>query len=342
MKASESEIRQALDRADPAIRLFLLHGPDESVGRALLARFVRARGPAAERIDLDSATLKADPARLADEAASISMFGDRRYIVLTLDAAEAAMDAIRALLQAPVAGNPVIALAGPLRGTHALVKLATADSACLVFACYPAEGRQATDLAAGMAREQGLRLTGAIAQQIVDRCGGDRGLMAQEVEKLALFLDAAPERPRDADAESYRAIAAGEGDADLSGVVDAALDGDGAALAVELARLAAVGVEGIPVIRAALRRVNMLVPLASEIARGRGLAEVMASDGKYIFFKEKPVISRQLRRWNAARLARVHSRLVRAERDVKAAGSIGPIAAEEALAAIARLGTRAN
>lgn len=340
MKANEPEIRQALDRADPLVRLYLIYGPDESVARALLARLVRAMGPEAERIDLDSATLKADPARLADEAAAIPMFGDRRYIVVTLDTPEAAIDAIKALLQASVAGNPVVVLAGALRGTHALVKLAVSDSASMAFACYPAEGRQATDLAINMAREHGLRLHGDIAQQIVERCGGDRGLMMQEIDKLALYVDAAPERPRDVDRDAYQAIAAGEGDADLSDVVNAAFDGNGAAVGAELARLAAVGIDGIPVVRAALRRVTMMVPLAAAVASGRSISQVMASDGKYIFFKEKSAIERQLKRWGPSRLARVHSRLVNAERDIKAAGSIGTIAADETIAAITRLGAR--
>ena len=35
-------------------------------------------GAEAERVDLSGAELKADPARLADEAASISLFGGAR------------------------------------------------------------------------------------------------------------------------------------------------------------------------------------------------------------------------------------------------------------------------
>ena len=83
MKVKEPQITKALDNPDGTVRLYLLYGPDDSGSRALAARLERAMGPDAERIDLDGATLKEDPARLADEAASFSLFGDKRHIRVT-------------------------------------------------------------------------------------------------------------------------------------------------------------------------------------------------------------------------------------------------------------------
>ena len=71
MKANAGQIARALDGADPAYRLFLLYGPDEAGSRDLAARLPKKLGSDAERIDFTGAQLKADPALLADEAASI-------------------------------------------------------------------------------------------------------------------------------------------------------------------------------------------------------------------------------------------------------------------------------
>src|SRR3546814_14865339 len=79
-------------------------------------------GPDAERIDLDGAALKIDPARLADEAASISLFGGARWIRVTL-AGDEALPAIEGLLQAAQAGNPVIPIGGPLKTISKILKL---------------------------------------------------------------------------------------------------------------------------------------------------------------------------------------------------------------------------
>src|SRR3546814_7819384 len=97
-------------------------------------------GPDAERIDLDGAALKIDPARLADEAASISLFGGARWIRVTL-AGDEALPAIEGLLQAAQAGNPVIAIGGTLRTSSKILKLALDHKEVLAFASYAPEGR---------------------------------------------------------------------------------------------------------------------------------------------------------------------------------------------------------
>src|SRR3546814_2504398 len=44
MKAGRAEIARAVDKPDPALRLLLLHGPDEAGSRALGARYEKALG----------------------------------------------------------------------------------------------------------------------------------------------------------------------------------------------------------------------------------------------------------------------------------------------------------
>src|SRR3546814_18682134 len=75
MKAGRAEIARAVDRPDPALRLLLLHGPDEAGSRALGARFEAALGDGYERIDLAPGDLKADPPRPTDQPAAPSVFG---------------------------------------------------------------------------------------------------------------------------------------------------------------------------------------------------------------------------------------------------------------------------
>src|SRR3546814_19671149 len=67
----------------PALRLLLLHGPDEAGSRALGARYEKALGADHEHVDIPPAELKSDPARLADEAAATSMFGAGSLIRVT-------------------------------------------------------------------------------------------------------------------------------------------------------------------------------------------------------------------------------------------------------------------
>lgn len=341
MKANRAEIERALDAPPPHIRLFLLYGPDEEESRSLALRLDRAMGAEAERLDLDGAALKSDPARLIDEAASISLFGEKRHIRVNVVGDEC-LPAIEGLLEADTAGNPVVILAGALRPTSALLKRALADPAAMACISYALDAEKAAPLAAAMAREHGLRLEQDVARQLAHAAANDRALMAREVEKLALYLDAAPDRPMTADMGALDAIGAGEGDAELSRLVDAVLGGSPADAAREIAQLSEQGVAGIPAIRALAKRVHLLVRLARQMGSDGNARAVVEAQGKAIFWKEKAGVERQLKRWSAGRLATLADRLLAAERGIKAQASVGDILADAEMITIARAAQRSR
>jgi DNA polymerase-3 subunit delta len=339
VKPAEATLRRALDGADPAIRLYLLYGPDEAGSRALAARLGAAIGADAERIDLSAAQLKSDPARLADEAAAISLFGGRRWIRLE-PATDDALPAIQALLEAPAAGNPVAAVAGALRKDSKLVKLAEASPYALSHASYLPEGREADAVVIDAAREQGLTLRPEVARRLAAATGGDRALIAREIEKYALYLDAAPDRPKPLEPDALDALGAATEEGDLSALANAVFSGDPAQADAELARLASEGTDGIQVIRALGRRALQLAQLRAAMAQGESIDRVMQTAGKAIFWKEQPVIRGQLGRWTPDALATAVTRLAEAERQVKAPGYPGSALVEEDVLAIARFAQR--
>ncbi len=338
MKAKLPELQRAL--ADPgAIRLFLLYGPDDSASRALAARLGAAMAEGAERIDLTGAQLREDPARLADEAAAISMFGDRRWILVE-QAGDEILAAVEALLAAPAAGNPVAVVAGALRNSSALVKCVTAAPNAIAFASYPPSERDAARIAVETGRALGLALRDDVARRVAESCAGNRDLIARELEKYALYLDAAPGDARTLDHDLLELIGAdaGGGEGALARLVDSALDGDAATLDAELTQLRGVGVEGIALTRPLLRRMALLGRLRAEMEAGKSAGAAVAAAGNAIFWKERDAIQRQLGRWRLDLIARSISRLIDAERAVM--GRVGPIAAEAELLAICRQAAR--
>ena len=338
MKANKGQIERAL-RAPADWLFFLLYGPDDSGSRALARLVGVAAGAEAERVDLSGSELKGDPARLADEAASISLFGSGRYIVVD-PAGDESLAAVEALLEAPAAGNPVVLLAGALKPTSKLVKLALAEPRALAFASYAPEGQEADRLVADMARGCGLQIRPDLARRLADACGGNRAILAQELDKLALYVDADPARPQPVDHDAYDAIGAAAEEGDLSRLVDSVGGGRPEQLAAELARLSSEGIEGIPLIRAVLRRMSLLARMRAEVERGKSVQTVMASQGRAVFWKEKDSVERQLTRWRADLLAKSVSRLVEAERQAKTSGTLGAAAVDEELFAICRQAAR--
>ncbi len=337
MKANANQLRAALDAPGTDIRLYLLHGPDEAGAAELAQRLARAMGPEAERIDIESNTLRSDPGRLADEAASISLFGGARHIRVS-GAGEETLEALSLLLDAEQAGNPVVAIAPGVKTSARIVKLAQGSPRAMAFACYVPDGADADRMVAQIARDHGLRTTGDTARRLANASGGDRAIVAREIEKIALYLDAAPDRPAEIDDAALDAIGADLGEAEMSRAIAAAVAGDVAAIGPELARLTDAGVSPIPLLRGLVRRLMTIAELRAETDAGAGIDAVM--ERNRVFFREKEATRRAIRAWPPARIDDAISRIRAAERAIMAPATAGDVLAEHAFLAVARLAAR--
>ena len=335
VKANLNQLTRAIDTVSPEIRLYLLHGPDEAGAREIAMRLARTMGPEAERVDIEPAVLKSNPGRLADEAASLSLFGTNRHIRVT-GAGEESVEACTMLLAAARAGNPVVLIAPGLKGTSALVRLATADPRALACVFYVPDAAEADKIATGIAREYGLRTTGATATRIAAAAAGDRAVMTRELEKIALFLDAAPERPRELDDRALDAIGADLGDAEISRAIDAAIDGGPDRLGEELAKLGMAGVSPIPLLRQLVRRLMTLAELRGEIDGGANANALI----ERVFFRERATTARALRIWSSVKLNDAIDRVRRAERATMAPANAGNVLADAAMLGVARMAAR--
>lgn len=334
MKASAAQLRAAIDRVAPEIRLYVLYGPDAAGAEAWASRLARSMGPEAERVDLEPAALKGDAALLATEAASTSLFSSARYIRVTGIGDDAA-EAVAALLSAAEAGNPVIALGPNLKATGKLVKLVLAAPSAMVMACYVPNAEEAERLAVAIGQENGLRLSRDVAGRIAAAAANDRAVMTREIEKLALFLDAAPDRPAVADDDAWRAIGADLGDTELWRAIDALIDGRLDQLGAELNRLGDGGVSAIPLLRGIVRRLLTLAELRAAIDRGAAIATVIES--YHIHVRERAVTARALRRWSPQQISAAIQALRDVERATMTGGNAGTVLSDAACLAAARM-----
>ena len=336
MKAVKASLGQALDRPDSSIRFYLFHGPDEAGSRAFAERLLK--GLDAEKSAMPGQEVKTDPARLADEAGAISLFGGKRAIWIE-PAGDEISEGVEALLELPASENPVIAIAGSLRKTSSLLKLAEAHVRALSHVNYIPEGRDLERLVVDLARDVGLRVSPDIARHIADASAGNQAIAAQELQKFALYLGAAPDSPRDLDPDTVDLLGADSAEADLMRLGDLALAGRMDELLDELARLPHGGSE-IPVLRALQRRLLMLAPLRARVERGERIDGVMTSMGKSLFWKDKPIIQRLLSTWSSERIAEAASRVSLLERQVMLRPLADDAALGETLVTLARVAGR--
>lgn len=333
MKASAAQIKAALDSPKADVRLYLLHGPDAAGAAALAKRLATAMGPEAERIDFDGSHLKSDPSRLIDEAASISLFGGARHIRIS-GAGEESLEAFTTLLAADRAGNPVVAIATTVKSTAKIVKLAIDSPRAMAYACYPPTSADFERLAAALVRDAGLRAQPPVLHRLSGLAGSDVAVLAQEVEKLTLYLDAAPDRPADLTDAVLDALGADLGDTELSRIVEAVIAGRPAVLGEELVKLREAGTSPIPWLRQLTRRLVVLADIRSDIDGGANPDSAIKRHR--IHFSEEAATKAAIRRWSPAMLARAIARVREAERAVMAPGNPGTIAAETMIMRIAQ------
>lgn len=338
MKASKTSLTGALDRPEANIRFYLFHGPDESGSRALAIRLLKGLGDA-ERFIVMSQAVKSDPAALADEAGAMALFGGRRALWIE-PAGDEIVEGVTALLEAGASESAVVALAGPLRKTSALLKLAEAHPSALTHCSYLPEGRDMERVVTDLAREVGLRMMPDMAQRLASAANSNQAIAAQELEKFALFLGADPANPRELDHATVDLIGADAAESDMLRLGDLALAGRMDELLDELSRLPHGGSEAIPVLRALQRRLLMLAPLRARIELGERIDAVMASMGKSLFWKDKPLIQRLLSTWPAERIAAAAGRVATLERQLMFLGIPAEAALGETLVAMARAASR--
>ncbi|MGE5561735.1 MAG: DNA polymerase III subunit delta [Bacillota bacterium] len=313
MKASKSSIGHSVDQPDARIRFYLFLGQDEAQSRALAARLVEALG--ATKFALSAGDLKSNPALLSDEAAALSLFGERRLIWIEPTTNDI-VEAVEALLAAPSVESPAVAIAGALTKASPLLKLAESSPLALAFTAYMPDAAEAARIVVDIGRRFGLTIDPAVAARLADSCGNDQAIVARELEKLALFIGASPNSPRVLEHDAIDAVGADSGEGDFQRLADLALLGETAELADLVARLPAGGSEAIPAIRSLQRRLLMLTPARARIERGERIDAVMTSFGKSLFWKDKARVEKMLRTWSADELARVAERAGTLERSL--------------------------
>ena len=341
MKTAKGAIPRILDRPDPAVRFYLFYGPDDAGSRAHALRLLKGLGDAEKFIVLGSA-VKSDPASLADEAAAMALFGGRRALWIE-PAGDEIVEGVTALLDAPAAESVVIAIAGALTKRSALLALADSHAHALSHISYVPDARDLERIILEQARSAGLGMPHDVAQRIAAASNSNQAIAASEIEKLALFLDASPDRPREADHDALDAIGAEAADADLLRAGALALAGQASALTALLARLPLGGSsEAVPILRALQRRLLMLAPLRARVERGERVDDVLTSMGKALFWKDKALVKTLLSNWSAARLAEAADRVTQAERQLILSPAPDDAVLGELLVTLARAGTRAR
>jgi DNA polymerase III subunit delta len=337
VKATQKDFGSVAPRAVRDARIFYFCGPDESGIHDAAARIVSLLPDPGERIEMSGADLRKDPVRLGDEARSNSLFGDSRHIWVRAQGDDA-HDAVANLIDGDGEPCPVLILASSATDKSRIAKLLEKRSDSLVTMFWPPDLRSVAVTVRAQADSLGLQLASDLAERMARGAGLDTRLARSELEKLALYLDAAPERPRRVAVTDLNAISAQTEDDGFQALVDAILGGAAPAVGAELKRLRELGLNPVGLLLALERRCAQLAALAARMSGQRDIGSFVEAEAKArrIFWKDKGALAMQLRAWHGKRLEWLQHKLMTMHQNLLANSADADLLLSQGLTIIAR------
>lgn len=321
--------------------MFFFCGQDEAGAWAAADKLVAMLDSPGERVELAGAEVRKDPALLADEARSNSLFGETRHIVVRASGDDA-HDALKALADSMDMGGPepcpVLVVASSATDKSRTAKLLEKRKDALVAIFYPPDLASVTKEVRAMADGAGLKLDSGLAERIARAAGLDVRLARSEVEKLATYMDASPLSPVLTSAEDLDAVGARTEEEGFMPLVNAVLSGESGRLTGELHRMRETSMNPVGLLLAFERRAAQLAQLAAKLGPRGDPNSLVESEvqARRVFFREKAELVQQLRLWRGPKLARLVGRLVELHRALLATNQSAELLLSQGLAEIAR------
>lgn len=228
MRVSGQDADKLARKPPDSWKAVLFHGSNGGLVRERADACARAIVPdthdAFRVTDINGDALKRDPARLADEAAAISMFGGRR-VVRVRETADALASLFETFLASETGDTLVVVEAGELSKTSALRKLFEGAKAAGSIECFDDRAEDTGRMIEEGLKGQGWKIEAEALAYLVDALGSDRRLMRTELEKLLLYLgtgsgDGVLGR------SDVAAVIGGSGDVEGDEIADAVADGN--------------------------------------------------------------------------------------------------------------------
>ncbi len=335
------EIDRFLKAPDPQVRAAVIHGKDRSgvAERAeILCRTVTPdlTDPFNVTVLTDS-DIDGDEARLEDALTAMSLMGGRRLVRVRLSTLKPGLDkALAAALKTHAEGrfNPdamLVVEADQLGRDSALRKTAEKEVGAVGVVCYEDETGDVARMTREALAADKVGLTADALDRFVARLPRERGLMRQEIERLALFIGPGSGRTVDtAELEQHLGV---EPDASLADAALQAFGGRAGPAQSGLRRAFAEGESSVMAVRQAsihlgkLRRINILQ------ANGANAKEAAKAAG--VFWKQEAEILRQARAWRLELLDEVLESINAADVATKTTGMPDQLIAERLLLEIA-------
>ncbi|MBB5539188.1 DNA polymerase III subunit delta [Rhizobium giardinii] len=292
-------------------RLYVVYGPDRGLVSERAGQIAAKTGVALDDpfslIKLDASDLQQSPGRLLDEVNTIGLFGGEKLVWIRASGTEKTLvDSFSTLAQQPPDGSYVIIEAGDLKKGTGVRKIGETARSVVAVACYSDDARALNRLIDHELGEEGLRITPAARQRLNEALGGDRIASRNEIRKLALYCSGLAM----IEEEHVSEIVGDASAISVDDAIDAVLKGDVDGLQHAIRKITASKTAIFLVLQACLKQFQLLDLMRAEMDdRRQQPSQVIATLGRHLHFRRKPLVEAALKTWTLPAIRRELGRL---------------------------------
>ncbi len=312
MKIAPRMAEAYMAKPDSQHRAILFYGPDSGLVRERAKRLVTTL--LGEKYDpfalteLTGAQLVADPARLADEIAAISLMAPKRVILIS-DGGDKLTRIIENAAGCFHDSAFLVICADELSARSSLRGYFEKEHNCAAIACYKDEARDVQEFIRKAFTGANIAVGPGVMEYLSQQLGNDRGVTRQEVEKLILYAG----ESKQLRLEDVVALVDYNRDTGFDDLANAIANRDLQALEKTLALLLGESASPVAYLRALQRYFNRLYYIKSQMSNGQSAEAVIQGLRPPVFFKQVPPLTRHAQSWSIEHIVKALKLLIAAE-----------------------------
>jgi DNA polymerase-3 subunit delta len=293
----------------------VIYGPDEGLVnlryKEVLSKIVKdTKDPFAVTILYDS-QVKERPQCIAEEFVSISMFGGRKAIVIK-DAKNTVAELLRGV-EGLAGDNFLIVLAGELDTKSALRKFAEASPCFASLPCYVDDEKSMRQVVSGRLNELGFKYDVGVVDVFIEKFGGNRLIMMNEIEKVVTFMG----EDRELSVDVLEGCVKDVSETQIDELVNVFADLNIERTVVLLDKLLSENVNFVVILRSLMNYFMRLQLVKGLVVGGREYTEALQELRPPLFFKQIPLFKKHIGEWKLEDINLFLDRLNEAEAKCK-------------------------
>ena len=343
MKLQFRDIEPFVKKPNPKAVVILVYGPDEGLVRErimMLAKTVVADVTDPFNVaEFTGDALDENPARLADEAQSISMLGGRRVVLVRAGSDSISKHVESLLASLTPEGNLVLIEAGNLPPRSSLRALCEAAPNAAAVPCYVDDERDLSKVLAEGLRAGGYTISSEALTFMAANIVGDRGITRSEIDKLITYMGAAS---KNVTLDDVIACVGHSAALPIDDLIRHIGTGQFAEADRTLNNLVSEDVQPVTIARALQGHFWKLHLTRARIDQGSDVESALARLKPPLFFKQKPAFQAQVTSLSQAQIEQALNIVISAEARCKQTGADPRLILSRAVLGLCQMISRAG